>query len=183
MEGPVRRFPGILSFVCAIVLAACGPRVAVHAERSTIATFGRYDTYAWSSGAAPARSPAETEASLFDWRIRNAVDRGLGAKGYVRTSGPASLLVNYDVAVRQQDAYSFREYFRYRQLGGAEGMGGSWVQGYEEGTLVLYLVDARTREVAYRASASGVIAPGADGKRVEDAVGRMLADLPTAMTR
>jgi hypothetical protein len=168
---------------CATVVVACGPRVAVHAERSTIATFGRYDTYAWSGAAAPARSVAETEASLVDWRIRNAVDRGLAAKGYVRTTGPASLLVNYDVKVRQQDAYSFREYFRYRQLGGPEGMGSSWVQGYEEGTLVLYLVDARTREPAYRASATAVIASGGDGKRLEDAVGRMLADLPAAMTR
>ena len=183
MERLVRRLSGITLLVCATALAACGPRVAVHAERSTIATFGRYDTYAWSGGAAPARSAAETEASLVDWRIRNAVDRGLQAKGYVRTTGPASLLVNYDVVVRQQDAYSFSEYFRYRQLGGTEGMGTSWVQGYEEGTLVLYLVDARTRELAYRASATSVIASGGDGRRLEDAIGRMLADLPAAATR
>jgi hypothetical protein len=177
------RLPGITLLFCTTLLAACGPRVVVHAERSTIATFGRYGTYAWASGATPARSAAETEASLVDWRIRNAVDRGLAAKGYVRTTGAASLLVNYDVTVRQQDAYSFREYFRYRQLGGSEGMGSSWVQGYEEGTLVLYLVDARTQEMAYRASATAVIGSGSDAKRLEDAIGRMLADLPAAMTR
>lgn len=179
----MRRRPGTILLACAAVLAACGPRIEVRAERSTIATFGRYDTYAWASGAAPARSAAETEASLVDWRIRSAVDRGLGAKGYVRTTGPASLLVNYDVAVRERNTDAFRAYFRYRQLGATQGMSSAFVAGYEDGTLVLYLADARTRELAYRASATGVVAPDGDGKRLEDAVGRMLADLPPAPTR
>jgi hypothetical protein len=99
----------------------------------------------------------------------------------VPTEGPASLLADYDVAVREQDAESFREYFRYRR-GGTKDMGESLVAGYEEGTLVLHLVDARTRELAYRASATAVIAQGGDRRRLEEAVGRMLADLPRAMS-
>jgi hypothetical protein len=161
-------------------LTACGPRVDVHAERSRIATFPRYGTYAWAIPAAPARSAAETEGSLLDWRIRNAVDRALIAKGYVRTDGAASLLADYDVAVREEHAESFLGYFQYRHRGGTKDMGESAVAGYQEGTLVLHLVDARTRELAYRASATAVIEEGGDRRRLEEAVERMLADLPRA---
>jgi hypothetical protein len=53
--------------------------------------------------------------------------------------------------------------------------------GYEEGTLVLHLVDTRTRELAYRASATAVIEEGGDRRRLEEAIERMLADLPRAI--
>ena len=165
-------------------LAACGPRIEVHGERSTIATFGRYGTYAWATGALAARSPREAEASLVDWRLRNAVDRGLAAKGYARTEGAASLLVDYNVKTVERDADTFLGFFQYRQMGGAKEMGEAYVRGYQEGTLVLYLTDARTGELAYRASATGVIdESGSDKGRLEDAVARMLANLPAASAR
>ena len=177
-----RRLVALLVSLAA--LPACGPRVEVHGERSTIATFGRYGTYAWATGATAARSPREAEASVFDWRLRNAVDRGLAAKGYVRTEGAASLLVDYNVATTERDADTFLGYFRYRQLGGAREVGDAYVRGYQEGTLVLYLLDARTGELAYRASATGLMGEEeADKKRLEDAVGRMFEDLPAAMAR
>jgi hypothetical protein len=161
-----------------LALAACGPHVDVRAERSRIATFPRYSTYTWGSPAAPARSSGETEASLLDWRIRNAVERALAAKGYERTDGAATLLVDYDVSTRERNTDSFREYFQYRRTGATQGMGESFVRGYGEGTLVLHLVDARTRELAYRASATGVIDESADRSRLEKAITRMMADLP-----
>ena len=67
------------ALVLVAALTGCGPRIEVHAERSRIATFPRDGTYEWAFPAAPARSAAETEASLLDWRIRNAVDRALVA--------------------------------------------------------------------------------------------------------
>ena len=172
----IRLLPALLAVLC-----GCGPRIDVRAERSTIATFGRYGTYAWATPAAPARSAAETEASLLDWRIRNAVDRALAAKGYTRTDGAASLLADYDVALRERNTESGQDNVRYRRQGGTKDMGESFVAGYEEGTLVLQLVDARTRVLAYRASASAVIEPNGDRGRLEKAIEQMLADLPAAM--
>ena len=54
------------------------------------------------------------------------------------------------------------------------------MQGYQEGTLVLLLVDSRTRELAYRASATGVVDEHGDPRRLEKAIVQMLADLPRA---
>jgi hypothetical protein len=158
------------------ILLACGPRVTIHAERSRIATFPRYHTYRWASAALPARSPRDTTASLLDWRIRNAVDRGLAAKGYRRTDAAATLLVDYDVRPRAEDP-TFQDFFRERRL---ENGGDPFASGYPEGTVVVHLVDARTGELAYRASASAVIREDGDGDDVDEAIERMLANLPVA---
>lgn len=173
----IRYVAGILA---CLAIDACGPRVDVQAERSQIATFPRYRTYVWASSVVPARTTGEMDASLLDRRIRDAVDRRLAAKGYVRTEGTGTLLVDYDVRTREADTESFRDYFRYRRLGGSQDPGESFVAGYQEGTLVLQLFDARTRELAYRASATTVIDEDVDRDRLDDAVGRMLADLPPA---
>jgi Domain of unknown function (DUF4136) len=163
--------------VC-LLAVACGPHVDVHGERSRIATFGRYGTYAWASPATPAGSVAEQDASLLDWRIRNAVDRALAAKGYVRSDGAASLLAEYDVVTRSEDGAAFRDYFAKRRTSGDSRLSAA---GYSAGSLVLHLVDARTGEIAYRSSATSVIAADGDRRRLDEAVDRMLADLPRAM--
>jgi len=162
--------------VC-LLAVACGPRVDVHGERSKIATFGRYGTYAWATPATPAGSVAEQDASLLDWHIRNAVDRGLAARGYVRRDGSASLLAEYDVVTRPEDGASFRDYFDHRR-GGDSRLSAA---GYPDGSLVLYLVDARTGEIAWQSSATSVVATKVDRRRLDDAIERMLADLPRAM--
>jgi hypothetical protein len=175
--GPARDRARRWSLFVLAALLACGPRVTIHAERSRIVTFPRYQTYRWLSVAAPARSARDTAASLLDWRIRNAVDRGLAAKGYRRTDAAATLLLDYDVRPRAEDA-TFQDFFRERRL---ENGGEPFASRYpEEGTLVVHLVDARTGELAYRASASAVIREDADGDDVDAAIARMLTDLPPA---
>ena len=156
------------------MFGACAPRVG--GERSTIATFPRYRTYAWAGPAIAARPTEQTGAAILDWRIRAAVDAALAARGYERTSGAASLLVDYDVVVPSTGGAAFRAYFRDRRSA-AEDLG-DMSRGFPAGSLVVYLVDARTRELAYRGWAFDVIADDASPARVDDAVSRMLAAVP-----
>lgn len=144
-----------------------------------IATFARYRTYAWAGPAGPARTPSESGAALLDWRIHAAVDRALAARGYERTSGTASLLVDYDVVIAPASSPAFRAYFRGRRSSGEDV--GDMARGFEPGSLVAYLVDARTRELAYRAWAFDVIDEDVRPRRVDDAVERMFATLPPVM--
>jgi hypothetical protein len=170
----------VAAALAGLALQGCGPRVDVHAERSRIATFGRYRTYVWAASVVPARSPGEMDAALLDRRIRDSVDRRLAAKGYLRTEGTGTLLVDYDVRTRTGSSDSFSDYFRYRRLGGTNQAEQAWVGGYAEGTLVVQLTDTRTRELAYWASATTVIDEEVDRERLDEAVGRMFADLPPA---
>lgn len=151
----------------------------MHHERSRIATFPRYRTYAWASPAVPARSPGESDAALLDYRIHQTVDRVLATKGYGRTGVPASLLVDYDV-VTKDGSGAFRDYFAHRQLAGSRTMGEAFARGSAPGTLVVHMVDPRTGELAYRASASNVIADQSDKQRLDDAIQRMLESFPPA---
>jgi hypothetical protein len=91
----------VLPALIVAMITGCEPRVG--GERSTIATFPRYRTYAWAGPAAPALAPSESGAALLDWRIHAAIDRALAARGYERTSGTASLLVDYDVVTPAGD--------------------------------------------------------------------------------
>ena len=154
--------------------------MVVHGERSRIATFPRYRTYTWASGVTPARTPSETTPALLDRRIHDGIDRGLAAKGYVRTEGSATLLVDYDVVTEASDSAGFHAFFAARQHADrAEGMPAA--QGFQAGTLVMHLVDERTHEVAYRAWATHVVGEAVKLQQVDDAVQRMLADLPRVM--
>ena len=92
------------------------------------------------------------------------------------TSGAASLLVDYDVVVPSTGGAAFRTYFRDRRSA-AEDLG-DMSRGFPAGSLVVYLVDAQTRELAYRGGAFDVIADDASPARVDDAVARMLAAVP-----
>lgn len=175
-NGPPRFRAFCWSLLVLSTLLACGPRVTIHTERSRIVTFPRYQTYRWISAAMPARSSRDTAASLIDWRIRNAVDRGLAAKGYRRTDAAATLLLDYDVRPRAEDA-AFQDFFRERRLHDG---GEPFSIGYPDGTVVVHLVDARTGELAYRASASHVIREDGDEDAIDDAIAGMLADLPPA---
>jgi Domain of unknown function (DUF4136) len=153
--------------------------VEVRGERSRIATFPRYRTYAWASPATPARSPAETSAALLDWRIHADVDRELAGKGYVRTDGAATLLVDYDVVTGADDSTAFRDFFAARELVTDRALGVAFARGFPPATLVVHLVDARTHELAYRAWATDLIHEGVKPGHVDDAIRRMLVDLPS----
>ncbi len=160
------------------MISGCAPRVG--GERSTIATFPRYRTYAWAGPAAPVLAPSESGAALLDWRIHTAIDRALAARGYERTSGTASLLVDYDVVAPAGSDPAFRAYFRGRHSG-AEDLG-DMVRGFRPGSLVVYLVDARTRELAYRAWSFDLIDDDASPRRVDGAVEHMFRTLPPVMS-
>lgn len=178
-----RRTPATigLAVILTAALAGCSPTLAVKSQAMPWANLSSYRTYEWAAQPATALRQTGDESAVLDWRIRAAIDDGLAARGYRRAAGnPPDVLVAYDVVVREKNTDSFRGYFGYLSQGGRKGLGDAFVEGYDEGTLVIELVDQRTRDVAWRGSASGVIDPAHPGRRVDQAVGEILARLPPA---
>ena len=116
--------------------------------------------------------------ALLDWRIHADVDRELAAKGYVRTDGTATLLVDYGVVTRAEDSTAFRDFFAARQVGADRALGEGFARGFPPETLLVHLVDARTGELAYRAWATNLIREGVKAGEVDEAIRHMLANLP-----
>jgi hypothetical protein len=122
-------------------------------------------------------------ASL-DVRIRAAVDTELALKGYLQRSSTApDFLIGYRTATQFKTTETVEEFYAYKQAGGDEAPQVAFGRGFEEGSITLELIDARTRELLWRASAASVISEKpASADRVKQAVRLMLEKLPPAAT-
>jgi hypothetical protein len=128
----------------------------------------------------PTESGQVAMASL-DARVRAAVDTNLSLKGYLqRPLSAPDFLVGYRTATQYKTTESVKEFYDYKAAGGAGAPQESFGRGFEEASLMLELIDARTRQVLWRASAASVIGEKPSADRVPEAVRLMLEKLPPA---
>ena len=178
-----RRAARALVVLIVVISGACGPPtpVRIMSEANPTANFSTYRTYNWASSSPGGTRPSPSnDREILEWRIRNAVEAQLAAKGFVRAlSGQPDFLVDYHIERTQKNTETIGDYIRYRQSGGDAGVGEAYVMGYEEGSLVLDVFDAHTRDLVWRASATGVINPEQQQQRVTEAVRQMLQRFPS----
>lgn len=132
--------------------------------------FGSYKTYAWME---TPRMEAMQQNSLFDRRLRTAVEAELSSKGYTKAAPDkiADVLVAYHVGVKDK--------IDVQQWGYA---GRRWdTREYQEGTLIIDLVDGRSRSLAWRGTAQGELrAKDTSSEQIGKAVQKMFAALPSS---
>jgi len=157
-------------------LAACSAKPAVRSEVNPNARFGSYRSYDWVPTSQP--PPIGTRlAGIGDWRVRNDVDAALAERGWAHLPA-ADVRVDYGVVREFKQTESFRDYAAYVEQGGRQSMGSAFVEGFEEGTLVLHIYDGRSGELLWRASASAVLGAEDNAEMVRAAIADMLARLP-----
>jgi hypothetical protein len=183
------------------LLAGCSG-ISVNYDYDRGAAFAAMRTYRWftpADGAAagagstptnPIRPKAETAANpIMERRVRRIVERELAAKGLRPAGGDADVLVAYYPVFRDRIVQT------YTGLGPAWGYGWGWrpwdygvaggfveVQRFREGSIVLELVDPRSRQVVWHAVAEGALTGLRDPQDAEEqvalAVRKMLARFP-----
>jgi len=167
----------------ALVLAGCS-RITVTTDHDASANFGALHTYAWRPGPQQGVGDPRFDSTLLDKRVRAAVDQVLVSKGY-RAAAPgttADFLVGYHAVVRQKTSVqTINRWYGYR-VGGLPGGPGSYARTYDEGTLLIDVIDPSTMQLLWRGSGTGVVDPQASPEkreqRINDAVDRILADFP-----
>lgn len=148
--------------------------------------------------------PPKNHDAFVDARIRHAVEREMALKGYRRpTSGSPDFLIGIQRAVEsKRDVYTIdRHYGRppvgaYRYPGGYPSGAGypddyrlwgvtvpeTHTYQYDEGTLILDIVDSKTWKPVWRGSAQAEVNLGAGPekkqKRIDEAVRRILERFP-----
>lgn len=138
----------------------------------------RYRTYSWG----PAREQATGDPRLdnnrfFQERIEAAIEHNLNARGFERTAaGESDLLIRYYASVEQQVNANGADQ-PYASCEGCQ----PYV--FDAGTIVIDLIDARTKRMVWRGWDEGDIDGIVDDqarmeKRVDDAVARILDKLP-----
>jgi hypothetical protein len=129
------------------------------------ADFSAYRTYAWAGGTNPADN-------LNHARIVAAVDRQLAAKGLtpvVDSTGNPDVLVVYRVGMHQDLEING---YDNRWIGPSAGPSWARLERVPVGTLVIGMIDAKTRSLVWRAAASKDLDPGASPEKWEKSLNK-----------
>jgi len=142
------------------------------------ANFSQYKTYSWQE-----IKPAN---SLWDARIKNAVDAQLAAKGWTQVpSGGDVAVVAIKTTQTQRTLQTFYNGFGggwgWRRFGGG-GFGDATTteQDYKEGTLVIDLYDAKIKQLIWRGSGEDTLSDnaGKNEKNLDKGVVKMFKAFP-----
>ena len=163
-----RLIPNVAAVAVAVVTAACAPvTVTSFIERGV--ELPHYRTYDWGTvDTAVPGDPRLDNNSLFHDYLRGAIDRHLRARGYEHTALTPDVRVHYHASAAQRVYISGSEPAQERCRDCA-------VRVYDEGTVLIDLVDARTGALVWRGSArTDLAAAVADQARLERTIERVV---------
>jgi hypothetical protein len=169
---------------CIVTLAgaaACAaPKVGYDYDSS--ANFNVYRTYEWLPGNQESAGDQRVDNALVDRRIRTAVDARLRSQGYhTPVNGKPDFYVAYRVAVKDRmKGSSTQRYIGDFAYGTHTTI--TDIQPYNEGDLVVDVVDAETKQLVWRSYAQGEVSPGMTpderDKRIAQVVDSMFSHFP-----
>jgi hypothetical protein len=190
----------------ALLVSACAT-VTVSHDYDIDADFSRYRTFAWAPVTEPeAKSNVPgAPGSFVDKRIRQNVNQQMQAKGVREDTQNPDLLVAYSIGVEEKEVVTeegnvyggpHAAPYPYRRHPGARypygrypyyEPRGSWtrdiqVQTYQEGTLIIDLIDAKAEALVWRGVAQGTVQQNVSAeqrsKNVADAVAKIFETYP-----
>jgi len=175
--------------IIVMLLGACST-MSVVSDYDTNADFSAYSTYRWPDKSEGIRKgDMLVENPLIYKRVQAAVEKELSAMGYsLRTREGADLIVHVHAGIRKLKTYEHRPGVEfslgggwYRPWWGPYG-GYTYVSYYEEGSLVIDLIDARTRDLVWRGMATDIVreysTPEKMQQDIDKAVGKILSRFP-----
>jgi hypothetical protein len=147
--------------IVVVTLAACAaPQPEVRSNFDKSVDFSRYRTYNIMASAGRSADGYET---IVGQSIRVAVEQEMESRGYVKDADP-DLLVNYSVTVKTvqkvsnvpaagppQPYYYRGGYYRPWPSYNYD----TWVREYDEGTLLIDVVDAKRQQLVWEAAGTG----------------------------
>ncbi|MFT5234522.1 MAG: hypothetical protein ACI9UK_002100 [Candidatus Krumholzibacteriia bacterium] len=164
-------------------LSGCST-ISVNYDYDKNVIFDDYTTYAWlTSSEATDANPAQNQLSggLLDKRIHEAVAYEMTARNFTASESP-QLLVKYHLGTEDKVqvtdwGYSYSNYYY--------GYGGRQVDVYQytQGTLVLDIIDAETKTLVWRGSATGTVdggqrSPQEMQERINSVISDIMANFP-----
>lgn len=177
----MRTFTALTTALALVLVTGCASmNVSSHIERGV--NFTGYVTYEWGPpDNLPVGDPRLDNNPFFNDYLQGAVEKQLEAKGFGRAANgaPADLLIHYHASVNQRlDVYRADQQYGYC-YGNCEPQ----VTDFEQGTLVIDVVDAKTKKVVWRGWAQDTMTGVIDNqarleKQVDEGVTKMMLLLP-----
>jgi hypothetical protein len=171
-----------LALTMCLAVAGCAAPLAVNYDYDTGANFEGLKSFDWM----PATGNAAGDELLIK-KIKNTVDSQLQAKGRTPNPGNPDFLLAMQLSGKTTYGGSTGVGMSVGIPVGQRGsisVGGGKSRAHEktEGTLVLDFVDAKSKSLLWRATASGAVEPGMTPEeqqaRINDVISQMLAHFP-----
>jgi hypothetical protein len=172
----------VSTLAVAVALAGCSS-MRIRTEYDTSAQFAAYKTYAWLAAApGPEEAPPIRDPAVHA-RVVEAVDREMGKKGLVRTTldaAPDFFVTVHGWSRNRIDVvnygYGYGGAYAYGPYPGAVAVPITEVREYTEGTLLLDFVDAKTKKLVWRGTATDTITSPDNVRATIDAAARKLLE-------
>ncbi|MFZ0613684.1 MAG: DUF4136 domain-containing protein [Desulfobacterales bacterium] len=175
-------------FLMMVVLAACSG-IQVNQDYDPATDFSRYRTFAWAPEPAQKSGDALIDSPLMDRRIRAAIEMTLTSKGFPAAADDRpDFLVTYQLIVRNQievtpagPAFGWGPYpygywgYPYPFWGGIDYS--SYVNHYQEGTLIIDFTDPETQKLFWRGIGSRRVAQQSTPEKTTAEVNRIVAEI------
>jgi hypothetical protein len=165
------------------LLAACTP-YTVKVDYDAHAGYAAYKTFDWYAASARAKGrSAGVENPIMDRRVRAAIERELAAKGFKNEkAGEPDFLVTYYPIYRNRAAVitttvGYGQPWGWRPYGYGVATRFHDVQHYQEGSIVLEIVDAKSNQLVWQGAAAGALTGLDDPREAEEQVGKAIKDL------
>jgi hypothetical protein len=156
----------------AIVLATAAFADHVKVDYDHGANFNQVKTYSWSK--------VKTANSIWDNRVKDAIDKELAAKGWtqVPSGGNVALVAIEKTSVHQQYD-TFYDGFGGRRFGGF-GDSTTTVDNYKVGTLMVSMFDGQSKQLMWRGTSSSDLSgnPEKNTKKLDKDVQKMFKAFP-----
>jgi hypothetical protein len=177
----------------AVRTIACAATLLAALACSTLRTSSDYDptadftslhTYGWLPDNREPTGHPRIDNPMLHERIRSGIDRALKAKGFAPSEDP-DFVVTYHLSAEQKTDVTTYNNAYYGGYGYVIGFPETTVRQYEEGTLIIDIIDRRAKKVVWRGSGTrrlreqyGQQDPAELEQRVFEAVTETLADFP-----
>jgi Domain of unknown function (DUF4136) len=166
-----RKMLAIPLFVVALATAVFADNVSVDYDHA--ANFNQVKTYSWSR--------VHTANSIWDDRVKDAVDKELAAKGWtqVPSGGDVALVAIEKTSVQQQYDTFYDSFGGFRRFGGF-GESTTSVDNYRVGTLMVSMFDRNSKQLIWRGTSTSDLSgnPDKNSKKLDQDVAKMFKKFP-----
>ncbi|RJP58986.1 MAG: DUF4136 domain-containing protein [Candidatus Auribacter fodinae] len=175
----------LLCAVLLLTLSGCAP-FTITTNYDTEANFASLKTFDWMPNARITVNDPRVIDHVVESNIRSAVISALAEKGYTMdTSGNPDFYVAYHASLQEKtDTVTYNRYYGYTgryEYWGPQ-MEETYTYTYDEGTLILDFIDAKTKQPIWRGSAKADVrfnnSPEQKRNKVNQAVTEMLKTFP-----
>ncbi len=180
----MKRFATSLGAAAAAALILCGCySFRTRHDYDPAANFSRYKTYRFAAAAAPKDASAPVTDPIIDRRVKQALEKALAAKGRRQAQGgQADFWVSFVLVIERYVVPEYYGYYGPYMYGWAS----VYPRTFEEGVLVVDILDAGTRKLVWRGSVSDALgsrrSPEARQAALDKAAAKLLKRFPPAQT-